>query len=46
MPPSALADGGEFGYRFLFPAMCVGQHEVYWHRPLVAYFDLHRTTPP
>jgi hypothetical protein len=31
--------GGVFGYRFLFPAMCVGKHEVYWHRPLVAYRD-------
>ena len=29
--------GGLFGYRFLFPAMHVAQHEVYWHRPLVAY---------
>ena len=29
--------GGLFGYRFLFPAMRVGQHAVYWHRPLVAY---------
>jgi hypothetical protein len=29
--------GGLFGYRFLFPAMRVGRHEVYWHRPLVAY---------
>ena len=34
-----VANGGLFGYRFLFPAMCVGQHEVYWHRPLVAYLD-------
>ncbi|HEV3021766.1 MAG TPA: hypothetical protein VGX76_04845, partial [Pirellulales bacterium] len=32
----ALAEGGLFGYRFLFPAMRVGLHEVYWHRPLVA----------
>ena len=31
--------GGLFGYRFLFPAMRVGQHEVIWHRPLVAYRD-------
>src|SRR5262249_15577068 len=31
--------GGVFGYRFLFPAMRVGKHEVYWHRPLVAYLD-------
>jgi hypothetical protein len=29
--------GGVFGYRFLFPAMRVGKHEVYWHRPLVAF---------
>jgi hypothetical protein len=31
--------GGVFGYRFIFPAMRVGKHEVYWHRPLVAYRD-------
>jgi Peptidase family M28 len=31
--------GGTFGYRFQFPAMQVGKHEVYWHRPLVAYRD-------
>jgi hypothetical protein len=31
--------GGVFGYRFLFPAMRVAKHEVYWHRPLVAYRD-------
>lgn len=31
--------GGVFGYRFLFPAMRVGKHEVYWQRPLVAYRD-------
>jgi hypothetical protein len=31
--------GGVFGYRFVFPAMRVGRHEVYWHRPLVAYLD-------
>jgi peptidase M28-like protein len=29
--------GGTFGYRFVFPAMRVGLHEVYWHRPLAAY---------
>lgn len=29
--------GGVFGYRFLWPAMRVGTHEVYWHRPLAAY---------
>ena len=31
--------GGLFGYRFRWPAMRVGKHEVYWHRPLVAYRD-------
>lgn len=33
----ALRGGGQFGYRFVYPAMRVGRHEVYWHRPLVAY---------
>ena len=33
----ALDAGGLFGYRFHFPAMRVGRHEVFWHRPLVAY---------
>src|SRR5207245_2919167 len=31
--------GGVFGYRFLYPALRVGTHEVYWHRPLAAYYD-------
>ena len=31
-----VEEGGVFGYRFVFPAMRVGRHEVYWHRPLVA----------
>jgi hypothetical protein len=34
-----IKEGGIFGYRFIFPAMRVGKHEVYWHRPLVAYRD-------
>jgi hypothetical protein len=34
-----IKQGGVFGYRFIFPAMRVGKHEVYWHRPLVAYRD-------
>ncbi len=29
--------GGTFGYRFHYPAMRVGGHEVVWHRPLVAF---------
>lgn len=31
--------GGLFGYRFQWPAMRVGRHEVYWHRPVVAFRD-------
>jgi hypothetical protein len=33
----ALKHGGLFGYKFHFPPMRVGMHEVYWHRPLVAF---------
>jgi hypothetical protein len=29
--------GGTFGYRFLYPPMRVGAHEVTWHLPLVAF---------
>ena len=32
-----LAAGGLFGYRLFYPPMHVGRHEVFWHRPLVAY---------
>jgi hypothetical protein len=28
-----IEQGGLFRYRFVFPAMRVGIHEVYWHRP-------------
>ena len=31
--------GGMFGYRFHYPAMRAGRHELYWHRPLVAWFS-------
>ncbi len=40
-----LAEGGLFGYRFLFPAMRLGRHELYWHRPLVAYLSPHTNEP-
>ena len=36
---AAVVEGGLFGYRFQFPAMRTGRHEVYWHRPLVAYLS-------
>jgi Peptidase family M28 len=32
-----LEGGGSFGYRFVFPAMRVGEHEISWHRPLAAF---------
>jgi hypothetical protein len=41
----ALSAGGLFGYRFLFPAMRVGLHELYWHRPLVAYLPAGSAAP-
>src|SRR5262249_6205382 len=40
-----VKQGGLFGYRFQFPPMRVGMHEVYWHRPLVAYLSLQTGKP-
>jgi hypothetical protein len=34
-----ILQGGLFGYRFFYPPMKVGQHNIYWHRPLVAYLS-------
>jgi len=34
-----VARGGTFRYRFQFPAMRVGLYEVYWQRPLVAFWN-------
>ena len=34
-----VEEGGLFGYRFVYPAMRVGRHEVYWQRPLVAWLS-------
>ena len=42
---AVVAAGGVFGYRFVFPAMHVGRHELYWHRPLVAYLDPRSNRP-
>jgi hypothetical protein len=36
-----VQQGGLFGYRFQYPALRVGRHEAYWHRPLVAFRDPH-----
>jgi hypothetical protein len=32
-----FANGGLFGYRFFYPPMRVGEHDIYLHRPLVAF---------
>lgn len=32
-----LLKGGLFGYRLFYPPMSVGEHEIYLHRPLVAF---------
>jgi len=32
-----LLKGGLFGYRFFYPPMRIGEHEMYLHRPLVAF---------
>ncbi|MGA2488595.1 MAG: M28 family peptidase [Anaerolineales bacterium] len=37
---AVIVAGGLFGYRFLFPAAQVGQYEIYWHRPVVAYLSM------
>jgi hypothetical protein len=41
----AVCQGGLFGYRLLYPAMRLGHHELYWHRPLVAYLSTHTGKP-
>jgi len=38
---ASIVSGGLFGYRFQFPPMTVGLHEVYWHRPLAAFWSPH-----
>jgi hypothetical protein len=34
-----LLNGGLFGYRFFYPPVRIGEHELYLHRPLVAYLS-------
>jgi hypothetical protein len=36
-----ILGGGLFGYRFFYPPMRVGVHNVYLHRPLVAFLPVH-----
>ena len=39
-----MLQGGLFGYRFFYPPMRVGVHDVYLHRPLVAFVPLQSDT--
>jgi len=34
-----ILGGGLYRYRFYFPPMQVGKHEVFWHRPLIAFLE-------
>ena len=36
---SIIVKGGLFGYRFFYPPMSVGNYDVYWQRPIVAYLS-------
>src|SRR5581483_7187017 len=40
-----VREGGLFGYRFQFPPLRVGRHEIYWHRLLAAYLDHSQNKP-
>jgi hypothetical protein len=40
-----IKQGGLFGYRFFYPPMRVGDHQVIWHRPLVACHSLEGKAP-
>jgi len=37
--------GGLFRYRFYFPPMQAGRHEIFWHRPVVACVDTSTSKP-
>ncbi len=34
-----MEQGGSFGYRLFYPPMQVGQSAVFWHRPLIAFWN-------
>jgi hypothetical protein len=40
-----MQEGGSFGYRFFYPPMQVGQSTVFWHLPLVAFWDARSNAP-
>ncbi len=40
-----IMEGGDFRYRFYFPPMRAGTHELIWHRPLLACISLQTGEP-
>jgi Peptidase family M28 len=40
-----IKQGGLFGYRLQYPPMVVGSHQIFWHRPLIAYLSLDTGKP-
>ena len=36
---SIVLKGGLFEYRFFYPPMRVGNHNIYWHRPLLGFLS-------
>jgi hypothetical protein len=42
---SVVLSGGLFRYRFYFPPMQAGRHEIFWQRPLVSCIDTATAKP-
>lgn len=40
-----IKQGGLFGYRFQYPPLIIEAHQIYWHRPLVAYLQPNEEKP-
>jgi hypothetical protein len=40
-----IEQGGLFGYRLQYPSLIIESHQIYWHRPLVAYLQPHEEKP-
>ena len=41
----AIKQGGLFGYRFQYPPLIIESHQIYWHRPVVAYLPPNEEKP-
>jgi hypothetical protein len=41
----AIEQGGLFGYRFQYPPLIIEAHQIYWHRPVVAYLPPNEEKP-